>query len=99
MGHHNWDTSDRRHTLPPGWDHIRARILKRDGYACTVCGHVATEVDHVIPHHAGGSDHDDNLTSLCRTHHAAKSSLEGHDAMRQARAAARRPRLRHPGLM
>lgn len=94
MAHH-WHTSTRKATLPHGWDHIRARILKRDGHACTVCGHVATEVDHIV---RGAGDGDDNLTSLCRTHHAAKSSLEGHDAMRQARARITRQTPRHPGL-
>src|SRR5215218_7346506 len=97
MGHH-WNTSTRKATLPPGWDHTRARILKRDAYACTVCGHVATEVDHITPHHMGGTDDDTNLTSLCRTHHAHKSSLEGHDAMRRARARVTRQVPRHPGL-
>jgi 5-methylcytosine-specific restriction protein A len=90
-----WDTSNRRDTLPKGWDNLRARILTRDGHACTICGHVANQVDHIV---RGAGDHPDNLTSLCDTHHAAKSALEGHDAMRAIRARTHRTPPRHPGL-
>jgi 5-methylcytosine-specific restriction endonuclease McrA len=48
-----------------------------------MCEAPANQVDHINP----GDDHDyDNLQSLCRWHHARKSSAEG--------AAARRPKQR-----
>lgn len=39
------------------------------------CPNVATDVDHIRP----GSDHsEENLQSLCRGHHKAKTTREGH---------------------
>lgn len=49
------------------WKKLRITILNRDGWTCTYCGDVATEVDHIIPLKRGGSDDPDNLTSACRT--------------------------------
>lgn len=94
-----WNSSRRREALPDNWrTEIRPRILERDGWRCTApdgeagrrCIHLAEEVDHIIPHHMGGSDDDENLTSLCSYHHSLKSSQEGH----AARAAQRAKRLR-----
>lgn len=48
------------------WKKQRLRVLARDGYTCTYCGDVATEVDHIIPRKVGGSHDMDNLTSACR---------------------------------
>ena len=48
------------------WKKQRLRVLSRDGYTCTYCGDVATEVDHIIPRKVGGSHDMDNLTSACR---------------------------------
>lgn len=101
-----WSTSNRKATLPDGWDHaIRPRILKRDGYRCTAiridterrCNEPATDVDHIVPSFEGGGDDDSNLASLCSHHHKAKSSAEGGRAAAARRKAARR--RRHPGLM
>ena len=44
----------------------------------------ATEVDHIIPLHKGGTDDDDNLQGLCAECHADKTSR---DAGHQRRAA------------
>ena len=49
------------------WKKLRITILNRDGWTCTYCGDVATEVDHIIPLKRGGSDDPENLTSACRT--------------------------------
>ncbi len=104
-----WSTSNRKSTLPPGWDtETRPRILKRDNYRCTAiradtgkrCNERATDVDHITPHSLGGSDRDSNLTSLCGWHHSRKSSAEGGEAA--AKAAAKRKaakKRRHPGLL
>lgn len=42
---------------------------------CTVKGLtvIATEVDHIIPLARGGKDTDDNVRSLCRAHHEART--------------------------
>lgn len=62
------------------WRKLRAAILERDDYACTTpgCGAPATEVDHIIPRHQGGSDEHENLRSLCAAHHGTKTGLERH---------------------
>ncbi|WVX88057.1 HNH endonuclease [Arthrobacter phage TforTroy] len=97
-----WDTSNRKAELPADWTTRRVRVLRRDSYKCQArdsrgikCGEWANQVDHIEP----GDDHSyENLQSLCRWHHARKSSAEG--------AAARRPRPRqrrepepHPGMV
>lgn len=70
------------------WRQIRATVLARDGYSCVVCGARATQVDHVVPRAAGGSDDRANLRSLCGTCHRAKTT---HDSRRhQAPSSARR---------
>lgn len=54
------------------WAALRARIIQRDGYACTRCGAThSLEVHHVTPVVAGGSQHPRNLATLCHAcHHA-----------------------------
>lgn len=101
-----WQGSDRRLRLPPDWDKIRRRILKRDDYRCKVrntynerCSEPATEVDHIV----AGDDHSEsNLQAICSWHHGRKSGAEG----AQARAAAIRRSSKkftrneaHPGLV
>jgi 5-methylcytosine-specific restriction protein A len=92
-----WDTSNRKATLPPDWPTIRARILDRDGHACTICGAPANQVDHIRAGTFGGTDEPENLASLCAQHHAWKSSIEGQMAMRQARQRTLRAVPKHPG--
>jgi 5-methylcytosine-specific restriction protein A len=80
--------------LPPDWHITQPRILARDAHRCRTCGKRATTVDHVIPTHLGGCEHDHNLQALCAPCHASKTGRE---------AQARRPRRRrdpepHPGL-
>lgn len=43
---------------------------------CVVCGAPATDVDHIVPKRRGGSDHEDNLQSLCSTCHNRKTNRE-----------------------
>lgn len=101
-----WQNSDRRERLPPDWDRIRVRILKRDGYRCKAentygerCPEAAVDVDHI----ERGDDHrDSNLRSLCEWHHDKKSGQEGGFARaaqwRKNNAKFRR-REQHPGLL
>jgi 5-methylcytosine-specific restriction endonuclease McrA len=49
----------------------RYAILERDNFHCVMCGsggktsRVILEVDHIIPRGAGGSNHPNNLRTLC----------------------------------
>lgn len=62
------------------WKAVRSRVMARDGYACVICGSTeALEVDHIIeridwPEGEGGLHDMDNLRTLCRPHHGAKST-------------------------
>ena len=62
------------------WQRIRARQLRHHPL-CAVCmeqGLVtqATEVDHITPLDQGGTDHEDNLQSLCTPCHVVKTQHE-----------------------
>jgi 5-methylcytosine-specific restriction protein A len=98
-----WEgTSDRKDRLPSDWSSRRMRVLRRDGYKCqardslgVLCGEPANQVDHIVH----GDNHDyDNLQSLCRWHHARKSSSEGHAARRPRPTQYREPEP-HPGMI
>ena len=56
----------------------RLAILNRDGWRCVTCGKPGRlEVDHVQPIPKGGAPWDqENLQSLCRPHHFAKTAEE-----------------------
>lgn len=47
--------------------------MQRDRGICQLCGAPATEVDHVIPRDAGGSDEPANLRALCHDCHASET--------------------------
>ncbi|MBN6777423.1 HNH endonuclease [Pseudoclavibacter alba] len=96
---------DNRQPLPKGWRATRQRILSRDNYQCTWiergqrCTAKATDVDHIVNRRDGGTHDDTNLRSLCRTHHARKSSAEGGRAeRRRSRYRLARPEEKHPGI-
>lgn len=67
----------------PLWQAIRARQLRREPL-CVECMREgiynveATEVDHVEPHKGDWSKFidDDNLQSLCKSHHSRKTAKE-----------------------
>lgn len=106
-----WSTSDRRSRLGPDWHARRARCYRNAGGRCQHVDDNGQRCTTRPPLHktttqAGGhADHIDRelgedgpLAWLCPAHHYAKSSAEGHDAMRQQRAKTLHPRERHPGL-
>lgn len=69
------------------WDEIRKGILERDAGLCQVClrnGQVtpATQVDHITPKCAGGTDDDSNLQSICASCHKLKTQTEALQARR-----------------
>ena len=53
--------------LPKDWHYRRLKVLKRDGFACTVCG----DQSNIEVHHKKGlkSWAMKDLTTLCRRHH------------------------------
>lgn len=58
---------------------VKKRVAADQEWRCAQCTKVlpATfQVDHVIPHAIGGSDHPRNLEALCVECHAAKSQVE-----------------------
>src|SRR5512135_692743 len=48
---------------------LRWKILKRDNFTCTTCGrrspNVGLEVDHIVSLAKGGTNSENNLTTLC----------------------------------
>lgn len=101
-----WEGSDRRLRLPPDWDKIRKRILRRDGYRCRIrdtysqrCSEPAVDVDHII----NNDDHrESNLQAICDWHHKKKSGAEGLIAKAAAIRRAGKKFVRtevHPGLL
>lgn len=70
-----------RHRSRGAWDTLRRQILERDSGLCVLCraaGRVeaAHEVDHRVPVNEGGTDHPDNLQSLCIPCHKTKTAAE-----------------------
>lgn len=63
------------------WDRRRDQVLKRDAGICQPCMHdgvvhQGNEVDHKIPKAQGGTDDLDNLQTICRARHRAKTQAE-----------------------
>jgi 5-methylcytosine-specific restriction enzyme A len=58
------------------WQRIRRIVLEQEPN-CRRCGDRATDVDHIIPRSAGGTDAPSNLQPLCSGCHRTKSSAEG----------------------
>jgi 5-methylcytosine-specific restriction endonuclease McrA len=50
------------------WRQLREGVLARDGHRCVVCGAPASEVDHIVPVNAGGTDAPANLRAVCCDH-------------------------------
>jgi 5-methylcytosine-specific restriction enzyme A len=63
------------------WDRTRAVVLQRDAGVCQPCRrhgifHGGQEVDHVVAKERGGTDELDNLQTICREVHRAKTTAE-----------------------
>jgi len=55
------------------WSAIRQQVLQRDGYTCQLCGFLATSnlhIHHILKRTDGGTDHLDNLLTLCPSCHS-----------------------------
>ena len=60
------------------WEVVRVQVFRRDGYRCRSCGKASRlECDHVTALHLGGDPWAlDNLATLCRGCHLAKTAGE-----------------------
>ncbi len=55
----------------------RQRHYRQVNLQCANCGTIAQlETDHIVPLHRGGKDEWNNLQSLCKDCHAAKTARE-----------------------
>lgn len=75
---------------PGNWKTLKARVLKRDGYTCYLCGGDADTADHVIPVAQGGTHDMDNLAAICTPCHDVKTETE---RLAGIKAAAAKPRV------
>lgn len=69
---HGYSTTPRRKGSTNAWRKARAQVLVAAKYTCAICGQPARhddplEVDHIIPHAYGGTDHPHNLRAAHRT--------------------------------
>ena len=59
---------------------LRHKVFARDGYRCRECGkgrdETSLEIDHIIPVSKGGTNHIDNLQTLCKECNRAKYTDE-----------------------
>ena len=53
------------------WSAIRQKVLKRDKNTCQDCKTKIKKlhIHHIVPRKQGGTDHDDNLVTLCASCH------------------------------
>lgn len=73
------------------WSRLRAKVMRRDRGQCQIGGPAcviwASEVDHITPRIAGGTDAMDNLRAVCKPCHKRRIV----DALRGANEAPARP--------
>jgi hypothetical protein len=80
------------------WEEVRKRVLKRDGFRCTVSRLLGGEcrgnlhVHHIVPRAEGGTDEGDNLGTACSRHHPRWEALRR--ALIAAKVAGQDPRAR-----
>lgn len=60
---------------------LRSRVLFRDHYTCQVCGlldrsGIALEADHIVRLADGGEHSEQNMQTLCKVCHLAKTQAE-----------------------
>lgn len=60
---------------------VRRSVMERDAYRCKHCdSHIDLTVDHIHPKSKGGTDHMENLQTLCRSCNSKKGNrVVGHE--------------------
>jgi len=61
------------------WSEVRKAVLERDNYTCQKCGKVGKgrfHIHHILKRRKGGTDHMDNLITVCPVCHKAVDSKE-----------------------
>ena len=75
-GRDRWRGSAASRGYGAAWRKLRKRVLLEEPI-CRKCRKVAaTEVDHLVPREAGGSDERENLQGLCKPCHSNKTATE-----------------------
>lgn len=79
---HTFTSASKGNRRPKMSSSKRFRILTRDGFCCQICGSKANKaenrtlhIDHRMPQSKGGSEHDNNLWTLCNKCNIGKSDL------------------------
>ena len=77
------------HLKASRWAAVRHIVFERDNYRCNECGRAGhLECDHVRPLDKGGDPWDpDNLQTLCRSCHIAKTREENRRPLTEAEVA------------
>lgn len=100
MTRNNWHTSTRPKRGPDYWRN-RAKALKAAGGQCVIrlpgiCTGKATQADHIIPVHAGGTDDAANLRASCPE---CNAELNYRTRPRPPKRTTKRAPEKHPGLI
>ncbi|MBU0980643.1 MAG: HNH endonuclease [Nanoarchaeota archaeon] len=79
--HYCSDTCMEEFNRNNSWFWVRKDVLRRDKFRCSICEKrfrkSLLEVDHIIPIQMGGKPYEkDNLRTLCKECHRAKSELD-----------------------
>lgn len=65
------------------WRKLRALVLARQPLCSSCQRRASTQVDHIVPKAAGGTDEEHNLRGVCGDCHAAKTAREGTQGRRR----------------
>jgi len=79
-----WEEQQKRYFLKKlyeqeYWSTIRQKVLERDNYTCQKCGAKAPtkfHIHHILKRKKGGTDHFDNLITVCPSCHPAVDGNE-----------------------
>lgn len=69
------------------WQRLKARVIRRDGGICHICGGPgADSADHLVPHSLGGTDTLDNLAAVHHDIPPKCNRVRGNRSLEQVRA-------------
>lgn len=82
---HSWQHTQTAHQRGYGqrWRTLRRRILRTEPICRTCQAAPATEIDHIVPKHLGGTDDLSQLQPLCHSCHQRKTLSEAANARRR----------------